>query len=340
MFKRKTLFILGAGSSFEAGFPLGKGMATVIGDKMDIRFGDFGNKPIGSGDFELFSQVMHTRRPEAETYRQAAILIRDGIGFSQSIDDFLDQHRSNPYVNLYGKAAIVKTILEAERASKLYFNPYEGKEIFDVSAIANTWFAKFMYMLGRGVPKENVREILDNVAFIVFNYDRCVELFLVHALKNLYQIHEDEAKGIVADLHIMHPYGAVPVDIAFGNTSANYFKIAESIKTYTEQSGAADVITQIATEIQRAQCVVFLGFAYHSQNMSLLRPAEPINTRRVFGTAFGMSDSDVDIVAHDIAAFFNTNLNSRQRSSIIRLENKMKCADLFDNYARSLTGGD
>jgi hypothetical protein len=27
-----------------------------------------------------------------------------------------------------------------------------------------------------------VREIFDNVAFIVFNYDRCIEHFLFHAL--------------------------------------------------------------------------------------------------------------------------------------------------------------
>ena len=44
--------------------------------------------------------------------------------------------------------------------------------------MVDTWLVKFMYMLGRGVPKENVREIFDNVSFIVFNYDRCVEFFL------------------------------------------------------------------------------------------------------------------------------------------------------------------
>jgi len=29
-----------------------------------------------------------------------------------------------------------------------------------------------------------------------------------------------------------------------------------------------------------------------------------------------------------------------QRANLIRLENKLKCADLFENCARSLSGGD
>jgi hypothetical protein len=77
-------------------------------------------------------------RDNAGQFQAAALLIRDGIVFSQSIDDFLDQHRTNNFVNRYGKAAIAKSILEAEQNCKLYFNPFKGQEMFDVSAIANT----------------------------------------------------------------------------------------------------------------------------------------------------------------------------------------------------------
>jgi len=35
--------------------------------------------------------------------------------------------------------------------------------------------------------------------------------------------------------------------------------------------------------------------------MNLLTPPKPIpDARRIFGTAFGMSDSDVDVVGHQI----------------------------------------
>lgn len=302
MFNRQTLFVLGAGASFEAGIPIGKDIARTIGEKMDIRFEDF-NTPVGRGDYQIYAQLTNNLQQNVREFQSAAWLIRDGIGFAQSIDDFLDQHRTNAHVNLYGKAAIVKTILEAEHNSKLYFNPFKDEDTFDVSPIADTWFVKFMYMLGRGIPKENVREILNKVAFIVFNYDRCVEHFLAHALRKLYRIEQNEAESIVADLHIMHPYGVVPKNITFGNTGANWVRVADQIKTYTEQSGAGDIIAEIAEEFHRTQCIVFLGFAYHSQNMNLLRPAEPISPRPIFGTAFGMSDADLEVVSHDLRLF-------------------------------------
>jgi hypothetical protein len=339
MFKRQTLFVLGAGSSFEAGLPVGQEIARTIGKKADIRFEGF-NQPVSDGDFPLFGQVTNSFQDHPNEFQQAAWLIRDGIAFAQSIDDFLDQHRTNAYVNTYGKAAIAKTIVEAEQNYKLYFNRFQGQEMFDGSALANTWFVKFMYMLGRGVPKENVREILDNVAFIVFNYDRCLEFFLVHAIRRLYRIEEQEAQSIVDDLHIVHPYGMVPRSIPFGNPGTNFVRVASQIKTYTEQLGAGGIIDEIAAELNRAQCVVFLGFAYHNQNMNLLRPGERVNMRPIFGTAFGLSDADVEVVSHDLASFFKPPMNTHTRSRMIRLENKLKSADLFDHYARSLTGGD
>jgi hypothetical protein len=38
MFKRRTLFVLGAGASAEVDFPLGSQLAKAIGNKLDIRF--------------------------------------------------------------------------------------------------------------------------------------------------------------------------------------------------------------------------------------------------------------------------------------------------------------
>jgi hypothetical protein len=339
MFKRKTLFVLGAGASFEAGLPFGPEIASRIGRKMDIRFEHF-NQPKGNGDFPLFGQITKSLSDRPNEFQNAAWTIRDGIVFAQSIDDFLDQHRSNEFVNVYGKAALAKTVLEAEQQCKLYFNRHANQEMFDVSALASTWYVKFMYMLGRGIPQEDVASIFENVAFIVFNYDRCVEWFLTHALARTYRLDEGRAASIVASLNVIHPYGAIPAKIPFGSSSADYAAIGASIKTYTEQLGADDVIKSIASEVHSAECIVFLGFAYHSQNVALLRPKSPRTTCPVFGTAFGMSDSDVDVVSSNLASFFNVTMSKTARNNLIRLENKLKCADLFDNYARSLSGGD
>jgi hypothetical protein len=330
MFNRKTVFVCGAGTSYEVGLPLGVDLAKTIATKMDVRF-EHGYHPIGPGDFDLYENIKQAFPSKQNEYQQAAWLIRDGLGFAQSIDDFLDQHRSNDRVNAYGKAAIVKAVLEAEKACGFYFNPHEGQR-FEGATFTETWFVKFMYMLGRGIPKENAREIFKNVSFIVFNYDRCIEFFLFHALQRLYSIAENDARAIMSELQIVHPYGSIGTlnDVPFGTTRANYAGLAKGIKTYTEQADEKTVLSKIRDLVGPAKSVVFLGFAYHSQNMQMLH-TDARNEKVAYGTTYGMSNSDSTEVHRMIARTL--------APSAISLDG-LKCAGLFDNYAKSLTGGD
>jgi hypothetical protein len=113
---------------------------------------------------------------------------------------------------------------------------------------------------------------------------------------------------------------------------------ARGIKTYTEQVRDEKMITTISNKLKEAEHIVFLGFAYHDQNMQLLFPAERFRYKPMFGTAFGMSDSDVNVVSDQLVGWFDKIPSAAQRSALIKIENKLKCADLFDNYAKSLTG--
>ncbi len=331
MFRRKTLFIVGAGASAEFGLPPGKRLAKKITDKMDIRI-ERGFEFVGSGDQRLYGQLLQLRREDGNQWQPAAMRIRDGLPFAQSIDDFLDQRRSDQWINLYGKAAICQAILEAERGSKLYFNPMKGDEPFNATAIADTWLVKFMYMLCRGVPREDVHTIFETVDFIVFNYDRCIECFLISALERAYSLDEQSAVSIVNELNILHPYGSVGQlgQVPYGNSGANCVALAEQIKTYTEQADKKTVLNEISERVSWAECVVFLGFAYHSQNMQLLR-TQNRNNKVAYGTAFEMSPSDTSEVQKLVAQTL--------APSAIYLDH-MTCAGLFDNYAKSLSGGD
>ena len=67
MFHRKTLFILGAGASAEIGLPVGGGLASVIASKMDVRF-EMGHRPIGTGDFDLYSRICAVHDQETSEY--------------------------------------------------------------------------------------------------------------------------------------------------------------------------------------------------------------------------------------------------------------------------------
>jgi len=53
-----------------------------------------------------------------------------------------------------------------------------------------------------------------------------------------------------------------------------------------------------------------------------------------------MSDADVEVVSSQIATFFEPVMDSRGRARFINIENKLRSTDLFDYYAKSLTGGD
>jgi hypothetical protein len=64
-----------------------------------------------------------------------------------------------------------------------------------------------------------------------------------------------------------------------------------------------------------------------------------MGTKPVFGTAFGMSNADVEVTSHQLDTWFDGYDNRAFRSNI-KLENKLTSAALFDNYARSLSGGD
>jgi hypothetical protein len=333
VFKRRTLFILGAGASEEVGLPLGTLLARQITNKMDIRF-QHGHEFVGAGDLQLYTELTNARREDSDQWFSAATRIREGLPFARSIDDFLDQRRTDKWINTYGKAAICKRILEAERDSSLFFDPFLGQNPFEAEALLNTWFVKFMYMLCRGIPRERVAHIFENVDFISFNYDRCIEHFLISALQRAYSIKQEDAVAIIEGLDVLHPYGSVGLlrDVKFGAEDLNCVALSERIKTYTEQADEKTVLQQIQARLRMADQIVFLGFAFHSQNMEMLKiPDRPAN-KIVYGTAFGMSGPDMNegqrLIARVIAP------------QQVYMNNNIKCAALLDEYSMSLTGGD
>jgi hypothetical protein len=111
--------------------------------------------------------------------------------------------------------------------------------------------------------------------------------------------------------------------------------------------------------IREADCIVFLGFAYHSQNMMLLfgKRAAPKKTVAIFGTALGMSKADTSEVSSLLKDLFpeydpDDELDDDQglfgislpRPMILKMnehvivERDMDCGKLFDSYSKSIAG--
>jgi hypothetical protein len=106
-------------------------------------------------------------------------------------------------------------------------------------------------------------------------------------------------------------------------------------KTFTERLEDEEAVNAIRKEVEKAEIIVFLGFAFHSQNMELIRlePREKQNMKRVFATALGISGSDAYVVYNQVVE----TLNLRTETKSVQIRNDLTCAGLFDEYWRSLS---
>lgn len=353
MFNRKTLFVIGAGAGHDIEVPAGRQLAEDIANRTRVVL-DHGQIGRNTRDEDLALNFFERGDPNGSAYYSAFRLIHEGVLLANSIDDFLNIHEGSPEVVTVGKAAIVRSILNAERHCKLYVDPSNIYNKLDIAQIRDSWFVKFMQVLGPGRKVREVESVLSDVSFINFNYDRCLEYFLRHALQLLYGIQPQQAAGIVSKANIIHPYGSVGSleKVQFGGTDhvrMDFRELSMAIKTYTERIEEQEVLQNMQTAIRDAQCIVFLGFAYHKQNMALLRPSQR-NTKQIFGTAYGMSDSDVGEVVEELGLFFpdveiipvdgrgGATYPALDMHNNIRIENTLTCTMLFDHYAKSLAG--
>jgi len=348
MSNKKTLYIIGAGASSEAGLPTGYELKEKIAELLDMRF-EFQSRI--SGDSCIYEALlMYVKQSENQEkdinpYLHAARHIRDAMPQAISIDNFIDTHNDDKKIELCGKLAIVRSILDAERKSNLYIDPSNTYNRLKFHEIEKTWYANFIKLLTENCTKKNIAKRLESITLIVFNYDRCIEHFLYNSLQNYYGIRPDEAVNLVKEIEIYHPYGIVGSlpwqggqSVSFGEEidSLNLLNLANQIKTFTEGTDPkSSEILAIRKNITNTDRVVFLGFAYHKLNMKLLKPDGPLlestNPRSCFGTAKGISNSDCEIIKCEI------NSNYKRSMTACEIRNELDCYHLFQEYWRSLS---
>jgi len=352
MLKEKTVFVLGAGASKEVGMPIGIELLKAMSPMLD--FQEDGTKIIGSFDRDLYN-VIRLKYPSTDDQKScfnAARTIKKAIDLNiiNSIDEFLDTRSDNDNIKLCGKLAIVKAIVAAEKESALY-QKGSSESFRDLKLVQNSWMTSFFKLLQPGISKKDRNRIFENVSFVVFNYDRCLEHFLVNALMTVYNIAIEEAAELIADLKIYRPYGSIgplpwqthqPISapVQFGGSifQHSFIQIATSLKTYTEQIEEGDELNETRELLSRVSRIVFLGFAFHKQNVKLLCPAKNVHRSRVFGTALDFSENDIEIVSDDIwRSFVQAKPHDSMLSKNTTIEN-CTCSALFQRYKLTLLG--
>jgi len=340
---RKTTFILGAGASCEAGLPNGAELALRVASCLDLRFGHGCNQVSGSPLIADALYKVAATNFEFDPCHYGCWMIRDAMPLALSIDNFIDSHRGNKEIELCGKLAIAETILEAERNSKLYVDSTK-RESLNHSLLEGTWYIRLAQLLTENVSKAEVRSIFQNASFVVFNYDRCLEHFLAHALRTYYDLDLREAQSLVNSASFLHPYGTVghlnwqdPRGIPFGAEvdSNELLKITRTLRTFTEHETDRTQHGAIASRIEDAEILVFLGFAFHDQNLKVLKPQNPSRARRVFATAFGISPSDKVVIDGSVVALIGVSSGMVRRE----IRTDLKCVDLFNEFWRSFRSG-
>lgn len=346
---KKTAFIVGAGASYEVGLPVGAGLKKSIAEALNIKFSR-GYEQI-SGESHLYDVLKVVARQQSVNVNDLIHVCRqisEAMPLAPSIDNYIDVHTHSPLVHLCGKLAIAFQILAEEQRSKLAYPRDAGPAPFDLASVADTWYTRFFQLITENCQLASLEERLQCVTLIVFNYDRCIERYLEVAFQGLYGVDAEEASRLVRTLTIFHPYGSVGKMPSTGDPGVPYgarrspqslLAIAEQIKTFSEGTDPNNSdIMALRSRLLDADRVVFLGFAFHPLNVDLLLPSGQAlpNTpgvRSIFGTCYGMSNSDRETIEGKLMHRFKHQVHAHG----MNLRSDLKCSALFQEYSQSLS---
>lgn len=342
MFRSKTVFVLGAGASAEVGLPVGAGLLKRIKVLLDIKF-DFRQQ--SSGDF-LISEALRIvldEGPSVEEFNEhlhAAWQVISSADQALSIDNIVDG-LEDPRVELVSKLAIARAIQLAEEES-MFFRVSQNERKLDLSNFSNTWYSFLTKILTENRRKSEIDSVFENIAFVSFNYDRCIERYLPESIASYYGVPLNVVSNIFKDVHIHRPYG-IAGEIewlsdgrlrGFGSSNAESLaRSASMIRTFTEGVENPNSLGGMRDELRSAERIVFLGSAFHRQNLELLETDLDFKTS-IFATTSSISDPDLEVITGELQGTFPATPTGTSR----RIEfAKMHAKEFFNDYWRTLT---
>jgi hypothetical protein len=283
----KTVFILGAGASkdFGGSMPVGTQLAQMITDELLFEIDREGG-PEGP----VVQTFREFKGGWSRELAREAIQIVKSITAKDSIDELLNEWAGDrPDMMKIGKCVIAYCLLEAESRTLLVSSLNEEMAwARQLQSLRTSWAGiLFRKAGGPSLPRRRAYQAFSNIAFITFNYDRCLERFLLAQFIHVCGLTESEAFEALSTVEIIHAYGDlgdlkqanVPAQVPYGSSepwSINY--ASERIRTFTEDFVTGHDAT-IQSVVSSAARLVFIGFGFHPRNLDLL-----------FGTGQGAPD--------------------------------------------------
>ncbi len=252
MITSPTVFITGAGASWEYGFPLGRELVRQIVQGTakggDLRAELLRTDYIREGDIDAFSERLRGSDP-------------------RSIDTFLEGNQ--PEMVEIGKAAIALLILRAEHQCKR-----EGRLFIGSELLQDHWLGYVWDLMRSGSTPENFAN--NQISFVTFNYDRLIEYYFETVLQHTFGIRHEAAKTLQQSLRIVHLHGELgtPIFGQYQNQLQGLLvrEAAKGILVIHDQFATDDPNFRRARELlEPASIVCMLGFGYHPVNIERLK---------------------------------------------------------------------
>lgn len=317
MLTRKTVLILGAGSSVTWKMPTGVKLMERI---FDLLKPTSDHRAVAPGDTLLRNAASFPNRASGEI-TAAAQRIAAAITQSLSIDEVLDTFRDDPWALKLGKLAIARVIRHAESQSPLASAGRSSTFSAARDSLVGNWLNHFVAHLSADVPLDRLGAALERLTVINYNYDRCLELALTLMLSRRYGISPHDAEAFVKKLSVLRPYGSVgafslghaaTLDAGFRDelTVEDLHAAAAGLRTLGEGPCASELVYEIRYAVQNAHQLVVLGFGFHEQNVGLLKPEEPGDEgRNAYVTMMGVRDVSRGVFLNRMREFGGRYLN-------------------------------
>lgn len=263
---KKTALVLGAGSSFAYGYPVGSQLRRkIIG------------LPPGHLD-EIQRGLMQDSATFLNDFRRSQL---------RSIDAFLARRGE---FNELGKLAIARVLLEAEAEAASQ----------DLDALKDHWYGYLADQLMRDDWDDFDPSWL---SIVTFNYDRSFEHVLHQAIQAAYGKTAEEAQAKMERMRILHVYGTVggPKQWPYGQGTRDLNRIAQSahvaaanLRVIPEGRDDDQSLEPIRAALTEAERICFLGFSFDPTNVRRLgAPHVFLNhgqMKELAGTTVGLTD--------------------------------------------------
>ncbi len=296
MIENNTLFILGAGAHMPYGFPSGQKLVS------DLLYG-FTDQNYSKEHFSIdenISDIFLKNRIWSPGVINRFINALKKSG-RISIDKFL-RNQSNGWDDV-GKRLIGFIISLYESKCDPFSGVQEGFHDYSES-IYHYLFEKM-----DAIDDEKITE--NNIRFITFNYDRCLEHFFTEAVRVNYPNELKEFKKFLSR-NVIHVHGSisplenktdsveegVPYGVVYNHQKKsfqinlnNYGFLGQDIRIVSDKV-QSEILGNCIEFFKWAKRIIFLGFAYDKQNLENIgldgSNRNLLRAKGVYGTMFGM----------------------------------------------------